>query len=286
VGTAAANIFRHLGTLPVALAEGSYVFSRFAAFLSGWGVPAPRLTAFGVTVTPTEITPSAALVRYSLPVVIPSGGGSPAFAIGTNPAIAAGAALNLDAFFGWDVLEAGTFASTPILPPIGTPGASTRGQDNVTAAFASLFPAGVGTVLGSCMIPQSAPAGGSQAIVDINDGTQANRFSFRNNAGGNDIVASLNIGGTPLVLPTLGTMTPGTLLRFGLTWDGTTVVANLDGGANQSAASATPPGLTTLRAGNNANGTAPMFGEIAYLDALPYVVPAANLPAAVAAMPG
>ncbi|HEV7455901.1 MAG TPA: hypothetical protein VGN96_03930, partial [Roseococcus sp.] len=46
VGTAAANIFRHLGTLPVALAEGSYVFSRFAAFLSGWGVPAPRLTAF------------------------------------------------------------------------------------------------------------------------------------------------------------------------------------------------------------------------------------------------
>ncbi len=288
VGTAGSNISRFLGTVALAVAAGNYTFSRFFSALGGWGSTpnvAPRLQTFSVSVTGANITPISTLARYALGLTVPGGGGSPALALAPNPVITSGTAVNLDSYFGWDMLELGAFASTPILPPVGTPGPSTRGQDNLTAAYAALFPNGVGTVLFSCMIPQSALSAPGQTVLDINDGTNGNRITYRNNIA-DAIVAGVIIGGTQTLMPTLGNMTPGTLFRGGITWDGSTLVANLDGGTNQSLTTGTPPGLTTLRVGNNAAGTAPMFGEFAYLDALPFVIPAANLPAAVAAVPG
>jgi hypothetical protein len=46
--------------------------------------------------------------------------------------------FTIDVF--WPQLEAAPFASTPILPPAGTPGASTRGADTVTAPFGHAVP--------------------------------------------------------------------------------------------------------------------------------------------------
>ncbi len=180
-------------------------------------------------------------------------------------------------------LELTPFASTIILPPLGTPGTSTRGQDNLTSNFSTLFPTGVGTVLASFMLPQNAVSV-DQMLFDISDGTVNNRIRVRNVAGGATIVAGRVIGGVGTDATTLGSMTAGTLFRVGLTFDGTTITANFNGGSNQTV-SGQPTGLTTLRVGNNSAGTNPMFGECGYFDVLPYVIPGANLPAAVAAIP-
>lgn len=179
--------------------------------------------------------------------------------------------------------EIAPFASTATFPPVDTPGASTRGQDNLTSSFSSLFPTGVGTVLASFMLPQNAVSV-DQMLFDISDGTVNNRIRVRNVAGGATIVAGRVIGGVSTDATTLGSMTAGTLFRVGLTFDGTTITANFNGGSNQTV-SGQPTGLTTLRVGNNSAGIAPMFGECGYFDVLPYAIPAANLPAAVLAIP-
>ena len=178
------------------------------------------------------------------------------------------------------VEEDAAFASSVILPD--TTGASTRGADTLSASFAPLFPAGVGTVLASFLLPRTLAAGA--VLLELNDGTANNRIHIRQDAGGPGIICRHTIGGVNTDLTSLGSMTPGTLFRLGLTFDGTTIVANLDGGTNRSA-TAFPPGLNTLRVGNNALGTSPLFGEVGIFDALPFVIPGAGLPAAVAAIP-
>lgn len=200
----------------------------------------------------------------------------------TRLAAYTGTSATLDLF--WTQIEAGAvFASSIILPPSGAPGASTRGQDNLTAPLATLSPTGVGTVLGSFMIPQSAPASADQMLFEINDGSVNNRIRLRNVAGGNTLVAGRVTAGTPVDATTIGSMTPGTLFRVGLTFDGSNIVANFNGGTNQTVAGI-PPGLTTFRVGNSVAGTTALFGEVGTLTALPTVIPAGDLPAAVLAV--
>lgn len=182
-------------------------------------------------------------------------------------------------------LSRARFFSTVILPVVGSPGASTRGQDNATAPFGVLFPNGVGSVLASFMLPQSAPSGADQVLLDINDGSANNRIRVRNVAGGNTIVAGRTIGGVNVDATTLGSMVPSTLFRVGLTFDGTNIVANFNGGSNQTVAGV-PTGLTTLRIGNDSAGTAPMFGECGIMQTFPDVIPNGSLPIAVANIPG
>jgi hypothetical protein len=186
------------------------------------------------------------------------------------------------AFWAW-VEDAAPFASSATLAA-SEPNTATRGQDNLTWAFSTLFPSGVGTLLGSVLMPFAAPAGADHTILDLNDGTLNNRIRLRNVAGGLTLVAGRVIGGASTDATSIGSMTAGTLFRFGLTFDGTTITANFNGGTNQTVAGQ-PAGLTSVRAGNNSAGTAPMFGEMGYLDALPYAIPGANLPAAVLAIP-
>lgn len=178
VGTTAAVISRFLSTGTLVLAEGSYVFSRFAAFLSGWGaVGLPRLQAFGGGGTGNTFPAAAALARYTLPFAIPSGGLSIAAAISTSPAILSGVAVNLDMFIGWDGLEAGLYATTPILPAVGSPGSATRAAETA-AVMLSQF--GIGT-LAECglLFAGRAPAGlevggGAQRMLALTDGTANN----------------------------------------------------------------------------------------------------------------
>lgn len=187
----------------------------------------------------------------------------------------------LDVFWGWCESDAATPSSTILATT--EPAAATRGQDNVTSAFGTLFPNGVGTALGSFLLPYAA-IGADQVLFDTNDGSTNNRIWCRNVAGGNTIVLGRTIGGVNVDATTLGSMTPGTAFRVGLTFDGTNIVGNLDGGSNQSVAGM-PAGLTTHRVGNNSAGTAPTFGEVGYVDTLPYALAPAGLPAAVSAMP-
>ncbi len=197
-----------------------------------------------------------------------------------NPAYT-GTNRTLDVFWGWSEVDA-PFPSSTILATT-EPAAATRGQDNVTASFATLFPNGVGTVMGSFVLPYAA-IGSDQILFDINDGTVNNRIWCRNVAGGNTIVLGRTIGGVNVDATSLGSMTPGASFTVGLTFDGTNIVGNLSGGSNQTVAGM-PAGLATLRVGNNAAGTGPAFGECGYVDTLPYALAPAGLPAAVAALP-
>jgi hypothetical protein len=199
-----------------------------------------------------------------------------------------GAAIDFTLRIAAPQLELAASTSTPILPPVGTPGASTRGADIVTATLASL---GIGangacTILGVAMLPQNAPAGTDQVLVQIGDGSDANRFRLRNAAGGATILAGRVTGGVAVDAASLGSMTAGTPFRVGVSIDGTGRIAScLDGGAVQVATGGPTSGLTTLWVGNNAASTAPMFGEVGVLTVMPLALADAELQARVAALP-
>jgi hypothetical protein len=186
------------------------------------------------------------------------------------------------AFWGWTE-ESAPFPSSAILAAT-EPAAATRGQDVLTASFSTLFPSGVGTVLGSFVLPFNADASATQTLFEIHDGTANNRIMIRNMTGGATFTATRVTGGSPSSTASLGSMTAGTLFRVGLTFDGTNIAANFNGGSNLTL-TGQPAGLTTLRVGNSSAGTAPMFGECGIFDVLPYAIPGAGLPAAVSAIP-
>lgn len=179
-------------------------------------------------------------------------------------------------------IEAGAFASTTALPP--TPGTAARGADTATATLSGFGVGGssVCTVLWSGVIPQSAPAAVSQNLVEIHDGTISNRFFLLNPAGGNVIRLQRATGGAAANADP-GTMTPGTLFRVGMTIRGDgTAAASFNGGAVASVSGGPTTGLTTLRLGDNAASTAPLFGEIGTLRVLPRAVTDADLQTLVA----
>ncbi|HZF75128.1 MAG TPA: hypothetical protein VE033_04745, partial [Acetobacteraceae bacterium] len=191
--------------------------------------------------------------------------------------------FTIDVF--WPQLEAAPFASTPILPPAGTPGASTRGADTVTAPFGTLFPSGAGTVLVSCMVPQAAASGLDQTILHLDDGTLNNRFRLYMPNSSTAIVGARSLAGTQVVGTQAGATVPGTPFAVGISFDGTgRMTYALAGGAVQSVTGGPAAGLTTLRVGTNAAGAAAIFGQTTALDVLPHGVPATTLAGLVGAM--
>jgi hypothetical protein len=234
----------------------------------------------------TAPAPSAALQRVSGTSGV-FGASAARVNFGLSVAFLNGTTANCRVQFLWPQLEEATFASSPILPPVGTPGASTRGADLITAALSDLgIPAsGACTVLWSGMLPQAPPTGLDQTLLTLSDGTDSNRIRLRNTSGGNSIVGGRVTGGSAADAAAAGTMTPGTSFRAGLTHDGAGRAAfSVNGGAAQAVTGA-PTAFTSLHLGNNVSGTAPMFGQTAYLRVIPAAVPDATLAALVAAMP-
>lgn len=205
-----------------------------------------------------------------------------------NANVASGVAVNFRIRIGWPQLELGPFASTPILPPVGSPAASTRGADLISATLASL---GIGangacTVLWSGMMPQAAPASASQAIAEISDGTSNNRYIVNNGAGGAGVNITRINGGASSASSNAGTYTAGTPFAIGAAIDAAGRAAlTFNGGAIQAVTGGPTSGLTTLRLGNTVVGASPLFGETARLSILPYALSDAALQAAVAAFP-
>ncbi|MDO9502633.1 hypothetical protein [Falsiroseomonas sp.] len=189
----------------------------------------------------------------------------------------------------WPQLEAGSFASTTVLPPTATPAASTRGADLVSAPLASMGIGGTGacTVLWSGMMPQLAGPSFSQEVFDIDGGSIGNRYSLRLPAGGSASVTLLNLtGGVSGGAQTVGSIAAGTPFRVGMSIDGTGRAAvSLNGAAAGAASGGPTSGMTTLRIGNNASGSAPMFGEVGTIIVMPFALSDADLAARVAAFP-
>jgi hypothetical protein len=176
----------------------------------------------------------------------------------------------------WAQVEAGTVPTTPILPPVGSPAASTRGDDLLTVALADL---GVGlpcALLVSVLIPAAATA--DAHLVEVDTGSPNNRFRLR--VSGTSVLAGRVTGGTPADATALGTMTPGTVLRAAIALDGAGLVEGLvHDGALHSVGGGPTAGLTTLRLGRG------MFGQILAARLVPYRPSEAGLRALLAALP-
>jgi hypothetical protein len=191
-----------------------------------------------------------------------------------------GVAVNFSIWWGAPQFVLADFLGTPILPTVGTTGsAPSRGRDIVTAALAGLsLPAsGAGTYLWAGRVPQAAPAGADQVLLQIDDGSDANRIRLRNVAGGSSLQLLTTLA-TVDANTALGSLTPGSRFALAMAVDGTgNARASLNGGAAVTLAGAPTSGLTTLRLGNNFAGAAAMFGTTEQLRFMPTVASAADL---------
>jgi hypothetical protein len=189
---------------------------------------------------------------------------------------------------GLPQLELGAFATTPVLHPIGTPGAATRGQDFVSAPLSALgiSASGACTVLMRAVFANSVSAGqASQTLLTLDDGTIANAFRLRAAAGSDQIVAARFLAGAILGSAASGAYTPGAVFRTGATFDGTGAMRHFTaGGSVQGVTGGPTSGLTTMRLGIGGLGGGAMNGEILTMRLLPQPLSDTDLQAAVNAL--
>ncbi|WP_368413994.1 hypothetical protein [Falsiroseomonas sp.] len=192
---------------------------------------------------------------------------------------------------GWSQLELGPFASTPILPPIGTPGTATRGADGVSASLAEL---GIGEN-GACTILWSGAfdvtnIASQQVIAAVDDGSNANRHMLRLGVSGIPEIIRVTANAGALASFGGAAVPPGTVVRAGCAIDGAGRLAGVVMGFGDETVRAVTGGpaggLTTLRLGSGAQAIMPGWAQTFAFRVLPYPLPDAALPGAVAALPG
>ncbi len=250
-----------------------------AVTATGASVINPRILRSGDFYRVSMAAPCTSSGTGKIPVAFidsPTATGSPTY-LGTSRTLR----------LAWACVEQASFASTPVLPAIGTPAASTRGADLVSAPLASLGIGGNGacTILATVMLPQAMDGVSAQTLVQLDDGTNTNRSTFWN-ASGTALTLLRTSAGNNLNSATSGDFTPGIPFRIGMAIDGAgRMAASFNGSTVQSVTGAATSGLTTLRLGNTAAGNAPMFGETGLLTVLPYALSDADLAMRVAALP-
>ena len=286
-----------MGVTSITTAAGEdWAWSPFVAILSGTmaGVTAQHVIVErdGVggaltTQAPVTFSPDGALRRFPAAFTIGNAGAQRVTAA-VRMRVTNGIATSFRVALGWPQLERGAFATTPILPVTGSPAASTRGADLVSATLAALGLGANGacTILFGGMIPQAAPAGADQSLLQLDDGTDGNRLRVRNTAGGSSIIAGRVTAGTASDAAALGTLTPGTPFRLAVSLNGAgRIAASLDGGADGAVTGGPVGSLTTLRIGNSAAATTPLAGEAGTLSVIPYSTADAALPSLCATIP-
>jgi hypothetical protein len=251
------------------------LFARLLSARPAGAVVAQRLyetgggvASTGVSIHPQLSTARLGTQRYSVSRTLANVGANVAIARLACIFSAVAGAFEFRLRIGAPQLEQGAFASSPILPAVGTPAASTRG-----AIFAALP-------------GQAAPAGLDQVVVQIDAGTDANRLLLRNPAGGNDLRLTRQVASGAMVDATsLGNQVPGTSFAGWMSWDGAGGArAQLRGGAVQSVAGV-PTGLTSGRIGNRADGLRALGGAVIALDEIPFQLSDTDAAAALAAFP-
>ncbi|MBP0491835.1 hypothetical protein [Roseomonas indoligenes] len=247
------------GSFTTGTAGAQHAFSALVALVAG-ALPASLSSFVFRNGSETDIgvtfLPGAAPQRLSFTKTLPSTTVGPQFRwTFTNTTTAVDFTLFVSA---WQV-EAGGFVSTPVFPPAGTSAASTRAADLASLALGTAR-AARGTLAGTFLLPQAAPAGIELGLLQLDDGSEGNRIAFRIGAGGVTAGVQVVSGGSTAATLAGTAVTPGTAFRAALAWDPGGVALCLGGGAVQSYAGAPPPGLARLLIGRAA------FGEIGPLD--------------------
>lgn len=184
--------------------------------------------------------------------------------------------LTLSGAVSFPQLEIGSFA-TQYTPSSST--AVTRLADQTTWPLNTLGIASNGacTVVGRFIIPQAAITGSPQILIQVDDGSDNNRFFIRNIPGG------LTLGGAA-VLAGSGTDSAASTISvnvsFGmaLTINSGTLSFSINGDTVRTASNGPTSGLTTMRAGIAASGLGNLNGYVRRLRYTPVATPVTNLP--------
>lgn len=201
-----------------------------------------------------------------------------------NPAV--GSPVDVTFRIGAPQLKQLPFADTPSFPPVGTPGASTRGDDRVAASLASLGIAASGacTVLWSGIIP-TLISGQAHNIVCVDALSNDNRFTMRVDQPSGQLQAQRSLAGASTTA-NAGAVTAGAVIKGGMAINGSGRAAvSLNGGAVAAVTGGPSSGLLIFRLGHIPALTGPMFGETTSLRILPNSVSDSDLQTLTGAMP-
>ena len=173
-------------------------------------------------------------------------------------------------------LELGAFASSPILPPIGTPGVTTRLADNAPAPLAALGipPSGACTLVGRFTLTNSD---GIQALWQVDSGNNANRFLLATASGTVAIRPTATLSSISTTAASQF-MTLGVPFGCAVRMDGQGgIVFSVNGSAVAGISGGPTSGLTTLNLGRASGGAFQLSGPIHTFRVLPRVVSDAEL---------
>jgi hypothetical protein len=291
------SVYTTAHTLSVLLRPGTCNRARVLFGGSGFGntvsvsvllTGAGAITATGAGVTNSSITAVNGWYRVQVSgLSLASGSTQVQFRMLSSTGSEGYTGTNRTLDVAWPQSEvSAAFASTPILPPIGTPDASTRGADLLSAPLASVDVSddGACTVLWSGQFV-GLDTTSTQRLIAVDDGTTDNCVGFEQQSGTSLQVFRTTAGAS--ATDTAATSAAvGAPLRIGVSIDGAgRVAASVNGDVPVAVTGAPTSGLTTIRFGNDASGTAPMFGTMAYCVVLPFALSDADLQAAVSAFP-
>ncbi|MGG5810924.1 phage head spike fiber domain-containing protein [Falsiroseomonas sp. CW058] len=234
------------------LSAGSLAGLAFSCEIQWFDSAGASLAQTSFPFTPT--TARLGQARWSFTAVAPASAAFARHVVRWTASAAADAELTV----GWPQLELGTFASTPILPMPGTLASSTRSADLINASLSAL---GIGPD-GACAIlmrltPQAA--GSNQWYVQIDDGSNVNRFAMLNLGSSIYLRAAANASASNTINP----LNFGLPNSVGMSIDGSGRVAVCSNGGPVAGTGGGPTaGLTTLQIGNASGNSAPLFAEI------------------------
>jgi len=182
---------------------------------------------------------------------------------------------------GWPTFAKANAVYIPALPPTNAPQDVTIGADRPIWTPEGGIPA-AGTLALAFVAGQVAGAT-DQGLLQIDDGTDANRIVLRNVAGGNTCDARVVAAGVTVATLGLPAQVPGSLGRVALAWDATGLSVVGTGGVMQTYTGALPAGLVRALAGHAAaNGSLAMDGEVESLHRYTTRLPSPSLLAVVA----
>lgn len=239
-----------------------------------WGFQDRDAANAGLAQWLTTITPTSAPLATQRHSRTATTGANTAFAWPVMRfSFTAGLAVDCTLRHSWPQMELGAFASTPILPPLGSPGAATRSRDSLVIPTTGLLPAFEGSIIFEALVSAAAPAGADQMIFQLDGGFDTDRVRVRNLAGGTSLVAGTVIAGASTDATSAGAIVPGVPFKGILTMSRAGRLAVLLSGGTVQSINGLPASLPWLRAANNVAGSAPLNGELGRIETRSLIVP-------------
>jgi len=192
--------------------------------------------------------------------------------------ISASTGLAIDATLriGIPQLELGSFATYPIMPVAGTPAAATRGAEVVSGSVSSWYNFTAGSYICELMTYTIADPT-NQPCVEVNDGTTNNRTNNYIQQPRHGAMAG-TVATVAIASTTANSLNANVPFRIGGSYSGSGTVAAMSGSVqSKTVGAANPSGLTTIRIGTNAAGSAYLDGWIRRVRYYPRELSAAEL---------